>query len=328
MTTEMQSRRGTRRRLLRSVTGGCTALALTFGGTGLAQAADVTETTETTETVFASTTSPGSLGFPIYYGEPGQEIADDVLFAGSHLVSSFSVGYKSAEPFHATFRFYGVDQATELLGAQVAQIERDFPAGETVTTVTLSEAEQFTWTAEPNLYPGEFNGAIYTGGWFSVQFTTADGEPSPAQFRLATGGTTSPNMLRVATGTSVSPSDTNGSLPHSMYLQVRDIGSTVVQPGLLKVVASPSTVTAGGVVSVTPTLTSNAPQDTTVTLTSSNPKLVPVPPTVVIPRGGTNISGGNLIIQTAKRGVRSPQLVTITATANGTTVTTQLTVTP
>lgn len=320
MTTETQPPRLARRTLLRTVIGGSTALVLTFGATNLAQAAEVTEPTGT---VFASNTSPGSLG-PIYY-PAGAEIADDVLFAGSHLVSAFSVGYNSAEPFHATFRFYGVDQATELLGAQVAQIERDLPAGQTVTTVTLSEEEQFTWTAEPNLYPGSFNGVVYTGGWFSLEFTTASGEPSPAQFRLATGGSTSADMLNVATGAMFGPpEDSNGSLPTSMYLQVRDIGSTVVQPGLLKVVASPSTVKAGGTVSVGPFLTGIAPQDTTVALTSSNPKVVPVPSTVVIRQGATNIVVG---VQTSKR-VRSPQVVTITATANGTTVTTQLTVTP
>jgi hypothetical protein len=321
MTTKTQPRRLTRRTLVRSVIASSTALALTFGAAGLAQAA---QSAEPTETVFASNIGLGSPTHPTYQSTLSAEIADDVQFAGSHLVSSFSIGYKSTEPFHATFRFYGVDQTTELLGAQVAQIERDLPAGETVTTVTLSEAEQFTWIAEPNLYPGEFNGAIYTGGWFSLEFTTASGEPSSAQFRLASGGTSYAYMLNVATGTMFGPYDPNGSLPTSMYLEVRDIGSTVVQPGLLKLVASPTTVKIGGSISLGPYLTSNAPQDTTVTLTSSNRKLIPVPSTVVIPQGATNIK---VSVQVGKR-LKSTQVVTITATANGTTVSTQVTVTP
>lgn len=68
------------------------------------------------ETIFYSnTTNPDALSptRPLYYTfTSGYEWADDMPFTGTQRVSSFKIGYKSPEPVHATFRFYGVDPST------------------------------------------------------------------------------------------------------------------------------------------------------------------------------------------------------------------------
>lgn len=318
----MKRRTYARRNGLRKLVVGSSAALVLAISAGVAQAAE--------ETQFYSNTSLGSPSYPAYYGVGDTEFADDVPFSGSHLISSFTFGYQSPEPVHATFRFYGVDSATGLPGEQVAQIERDFPAvSEATPTVTLSEAEQFWWTAGPNLYPGEFNGSVPTGAWYSIQFSVADGGFPDARFRLAKG-TSSTGMLNVETGSFVTLTDTNGSSPTSMYLQVRDVGSTgEVQPALINLIASPATVKAGNSLGNTakllPVLSSDALADgTTVTLSSSNPRVASVPSQTVIPAGASNVT---VNVTTARR-VRTTETVTFTATANGTSVSTQLTVTP
>ncbi|MCK9878347.1 hypothetical protein MXD59_21675 [Frankia sp. Ag45/Mut15] len=307
--------------LRKLIVGSFVALVLAMSA-GVAQAAE--------ETQFYSNISLGYPTYPTYYAEGDTELADDVPFSGSHLISSFAFGYQSPEPVHATFRFYGVNSATGLPGERVAQIERDFPAVSDATpTVTLSEAEQFWWTAGANLYPGEFNGSVPTGGWYSIQFSTADGGYPEARFRLAMG-TSNPKMLNVETGALTAPVDTNGSTPTSMYLQVRDAGSSgEVQPTLISLTASPATVKAGNSLGNTaklfPVLSSGAlAGGTTVTLSSSNPQVARVPSQVVIPAGGSNLT---VNVTTARR-VSTTKTVTFTATANGTSVSTQLTVTP
>jgi len=321
-TATVKRRTYARRAVLRKpFVGGSAALVLAMSA-GVAQAAE--------ETQFYSNISLGSPTYPTYYGEGDTEFADDVPFSGSHVVSSFTFGYKASEPVHVTFRFYGVDQASGLLGQQVAQIERDFPAADGETpAVTLSEAEQFSWTAEPNLYPGEFLGSVPAGGWYSVQFSAADGGFPEASFRLAMG-TSSAGMLNVKTGAVLSTIDTNGSTPTSMYLQVRDVESTgEVQPTLIDLTVSPTTVKAGNSLGNTATLFPVLSSDalaggTTVKLTSSNPQVASVPSQVVIPAGASNVT---VNVTTARR-VRSTQTVTFTATANGSSASTQLTVTP
>ncbi|MCM3885289.1 hypothetical protein [Frankia sp. R82] len=320
--TTTKRRTHARRNGLRKLVVGSSAALVLAMSAGVGQAAE--------ETQFYSNISLGTPTYPTYYAEGDTELADDVPFSGSHLISSFAFGYQSPEPVHATFRFYGVNSATGLPGERVAQIERDFPAVSDATpTVTLSEAEQFWWTAGANLYPGEFNGSVPTGGWYSIQFSTADGGYPDARFRLATG-TSSPKMLNVETGALTAPVDTNGSTPTSMYLQVRDVGSSgEVQPTLIGLTALPTTVKAGNSLGNTakllPVLSSGAlAGGTTVTLSSNNPQVARVPSQIVIPAGAANLT---VNVTTARR-VSTTKTVTFTATANGTSVSTQLTVTP
>lgn len=90
-----------------------------------------------------------------------------------------------------------------------------------------------------------------------------------------------------------------------------------------RITASPSTVKAGASATALPVLTSEAPiEGTTVKFTSSNPKLVSVPSEIVIPAGASNQT---VNLHTYSR-VKSTQVVTITAEANGSRVSTTLTV--
>ncbi|MCK9897212.1 hypothetical protein [Frankia sp. AgB32] len=320
--TTMKRRTRARRDGLRKLVVGSSAALVLAMFAGVSQAAE--------ETQFYSNISLGYPTYPTYYAEGDTEFADDVPFSGSHLISSFTFGYRSPEPVHATFRFYGVDSATGLLGERVAQIERDLPAVSDATpTVTLSEAEQFWWTAGANLYPGEFKGSVPTGGWYSIQFSSAGGGYPDARFRLAMG-TSSTGMLNVKTGSLITLMDTNGSSPTSMYLKVRDVGSSgEVQPTLISLTALPATVKAGNSLGNTaqlfPVLSSDAlAGGTTVTLRSSNPQVASVPSQIVIPAGASNLT---VNVTTARR-VSTTRTVTFTATANGTSVSTQLAVTP
>ncbi|MFZ5620751.1 MAG: hypothetical protein ACOY5W_07005 [Pseudomonadota bacterium] len=162
------------------------------------------------ETVFYSnTTNPNALAptQSLYYPyTSGYELADDMPFIGTQRVSSFKIGYKSPEPVHVTFRFYGVDQDTGLPGALVAQIERDLPAGEATPTIVLDDSEKFNFTAEPNL----FNQNI-TGGWFSMRFKSLVDATDDAQLRLA-GYTSQPYFYNLDTGIRAGVVDPNGAI--------------------------------------------------------------------------------------------------------------------
>lgn len=280
------------------------------------------------ETQFYGNTKVGSIGFPTYYDGGGGEFADDVPFSGTHLVSAFTIGYTTSQPVRAIFRFYGVNQSTGLPGSgPIRQIERELPAGENLQTIALSETERFEWTAEPNLYPGQFLGVVPTGGWYSVQFAPVGGtgDPGDARFRLATG-TSASGFLDVSTGRIITNLDPSGTLPTSMYLQLQDEESSGVdQPALARITVYPATVTAGASASTQVVLLSQAPYEGTgVKLTSSNPKVVDVPSEVVVPAGATNLV---FSANTRKRNRRT-EVVTLTAEANGSRVSTTLTVTP
>lgn len=287
----------------------------------------ITSAAHAEETQFYGNTKAGSIGTPTYYDSGSGEFADDVPFTGTHLVSSFTVGYSSEQPVRAIFRFYGVNQSTQLPSGLIRQIERELPAGEALQTIVLGETEQFYWTAEPNLYPGELLGVVPTGGWYSVQFVPVNGagDPGDARFRLATG-TSSSGFLDVSTGRVITTLDPSGTLPTSLYLQLRDGESTgVIQPGLARVTVYPTTVRAGASSSTQVVLVSQAPEEgTEVKLTSSNPRVVGVPSEVVVPAGATNLV---FSANTHKR-VRKTEVVILTAEANGSRVSTTLTVTP
>jgi len=115
------------------------------------------------ESIFYSNIFPSVITTsPVYSTGGTREWADDVPFSGSHVVSSLRIGYKSFyetdPPFRATFRFYGVDPATGLPGALVAEISRDLPTGEhPLVTIQLDPSEQLVFTSEPGLYYSDNN---------------------------------------------------------------------------------------------------------------------------------------------------------------------------
>lgn len=282
------------------------------------------------EAPFFQSLNPGQYGFPIYFQPGGREIAEDVPFTGNQLVSSFLFGYKASVPVRATFRFYGVDAATELPGAKLAEIQRDLAPGEAAITVALGEAEQFTFAAQSNLLPGNDAEASaiapHTGGWFSVQFTTLDGSPTSAvSFRLA-DGPSYPYLNDAATGQAVGPFDASGVGPTRMYLQLDSIASAEVPiplPVQLKALA-PS-VQAGKSTTAQTVLSAQIPHGgVAVSFKSSHPRLLSVPSTLTWPPGSSVVP----VTLTASGRVSKPRVVTVTATANGASVSTNVTVTP
>jgi len=285
------------------------------------------------EALFFQQIKPGTFSFPIYFQAGAtNEIAEDIPFTGTQQLSSFTFGYKASVPVRVTFRFYGVDGNTELLGAKLVEIVREFPAGEDTPTVTLAADEQFAFPAQPNLYPGNdaYANAVAprTGGWTSVTFATLDGSPLPSDigFRMAQPTVSYPYLLDVATGKQTGLSDANGSLPQGMYLQLRSSVSTDVPvPTVAAVLMSPPSVKAGTQAKATYVLSSQVPfEGTVVKLKSSNPKVASVPSESL---ATTGFSTGTVSVTTGAR-VRKTEVVTITAEANGSTASVALTVTP
>lgn len=263
------------------------------------------------ETLFYSNIRPaGFTSSPLYNNTTYHyEWADDVPFTGTHLVSSFKVGYRSSEPVLATFRFYGVDQNTGFPGALIAEIVRDLPAGEDTPTITLDQAEQFLFTAEPNLYNQNLS-----GGWFSVHYQSLLDTTSDAQFRLA-GYTSRSGLYNIDKDIVVTILDPSGLIPASMYLQVFSTESTDIPvPQIESITMIPNEIAAGDSGRVFVRLNGQAPEGgVVVKLTSSDPRIVYVKPEVTISAGGDNIA---TTYSTRKRVRRGGTNVEITAEAN------------
>ena len=178
------------------------------------------------DTVFYSNIFPSVITLSPVYSVGGTiEWADDVPFTGSHVVSAFTIGYKSFyetdPPFKATFRFYGVDPVTSFPGALLAEITRELPAGEhPIVTIQLDPSEQFVFTSEPGLYPGSAS-----GGWFSVQYAAIGTSKFPTFLSARHArGTSSGIMYNVTDQRTVSTLDPDGFIPASFYLELFEGG--------------------------------------------------------------------------------------------------------
>lgn len=215
------------------------------------------------ETPFYRNLLPGAISSPNYYGFASNEVADDTPFTGSHLVSSFRIGYRSSIPLLANFRFYGVNPATGLPGQLIAQIERPLPASDFAQpTITLDASEQFIFTAEPNLFNNDIS-----GGWVSTQFASADGSNLNSYnvaAQLATGP--SKNGLYVITTDSfVTILDASGIVPVSFYLEMNSAESTgIAVPKVTDLKLFSSTIAVGASTTVTANLSSQAPMEGTI----------------------------------------------------------------
>lgn len=274
-----------------------------------------------TEEVFYSNIAFGALGSPSFKNFGPYEIADDVPFTGSHLISSFRIGYLSTtEPVHATFRFYGVDSNTGKPGQLIAEIVRDLPITENVTLnstvaiIQLDANEQFTFTAESGL-----NNMSNSGGWYSLQFESLTGGRLPSfgfGMRLA-AGTSSAGLYVMATGATVTTLDASGILPSSLYLELRSSESGgVVVPQVSDVTMVPSTVKAGDTATVVVSLSAQAPQGgTLVKLTSSKPGSAYFGKSEILVKAGTN--GFQTTVFTSRKVGRKGKKIKITAEANG-----------
>jgi len=277
----------------------------------------ISTTAMAAETLFYSNIKPaGFTSTPLYinstYTNYAYEWADDIPFTGTHLVSSFKVGYRSSEPVLATFRFYGVDQNTGLPGALSAEIMRELPAGEATPTIVLDQAEQFLLSAEPNLRDQNLS-----GGWFSVRYQSIAGTISDATFRLA-GYTSRSGLYNIDNDTLVTILDPSGLIPTSMYLQVYSVDSTDIPvPQIESITLIPNEITAGDSGRIFVRLDGQAPEGgVVVKLTSSNPKRVFVNPEVTIPAGGDNIATN---YSTRKRVRKGGANVEITVETNNST---------
>ena len=225
-------------------------------------------------TVFYSNIFPSVITTSPVYSVGGTiEWADDVPFTGSHVVTGFTIGYKSFyetdPPFKATFRFYGVDQATGLPGALVAEISRELPAGEhPVVTIQLDAEEQFVFNAEPGLY---YSGA--SGGWFSVQYEAIGSDKFPTFLSARHArGTSSPIMYNVTDGQIVSTLDPDGFIPASFYLELFEGGSSTVATDLsVTIDDSPRPVNVNEPLTYTLVVTNIGADATGVTLTDTLP---------------------------------------------------------
>jgi len=230
------------------------------------------------ESVFYSNIVPSVITVgPVYSTSGTWELADDVPFSGSHVVSSFRFGYKSYfktdPPFKATFRFYGLDPVTGLPGALVAEITRELPAGEhSLLTIQLDPAEQFVFTSEPGLY---YSGA--SGGWFSVQYEPIS-TPNLPTF-LATRHARGPSygiMYNITDQQHIGTLGTDGFVPSSFYLELLEGGgSTTLQTDLsLTIQDNPRTATLNEPLTYTLIVTNIGADATGVTLTDTLPPSV------------------------------------------------------
>lgn len=260
------------------------------------------------ETVFHENIRPSvHTTTPLYSVAGLYEWADDIPFEGSHLLSSFAFSYRSTQPLRAYFRFYGVDQNSGFPGTLIAEIVRELPANtsSTPSTIQLTAAEQFYFSAEPNLNR-KYQYTSINGAWFSVQFEQSSAELNPGYLliRQARGGSRR-GMYNMSVGSFVATFDPDGFLPGSMYLQLTGGGSTTVPtppatpdeptnanpPRLADVSISPSTIYPGGSAVLTIYLQNKTTEaGVFVDLQSSREALVAVPDKVEIPAGQDHVS--------------------------------------
>lgn len=279
------------------------------------------------ETPFYRNLSPGAISSPSYYGFASYEVADDALFTGSHLVSSFRIGYRSSIPLLATFRFYGVDPTTGLPGQLIAQIERPLPASDFAQpTIALDANEQFIFTAEPNLF-----GKDISGGWVSMQFASADGSnlnTYNVAAQLATG--LSKNGLYIITTDSfVTILDASGIVPVSFYLEMNSAESTgVAVPKVTDLKLFSSTIAVGAKTTVTANLSSQAPTGGTMVKFSTDNKGINLSYSeVLVQEGHTSaVTTAYATKSGGPKGKNSEATATITAEANGGSAKTTLTI--
>lgn len=277
------------------------------------------------ETTFYTNTYPAVFTLaPVYYTTGTSEWADDIPFTGSHLVSSFVMGYKSPEPVRAIFRFYGVDPVTGKPGQFVAEVSRELPAGEGTPLIQLTADERFQFTAEPGL-----NKTTVSGGWFSVKFEPvfSSNLPYGLQLRLATGSSSN-TFYNLTTGQTVATLDPDGLLPASFYLELHSAGSVnVAVPQVAEVQLLPSTVSAGASARATVILDSQAPVGgVLVKVASSKPRVAYLPYSeVLIPAGSDRVG---FSVSTSSRIGRKSQDVEISAEASNGRAAAILTVTP
>ena len=236
------------------------------------------------ESVFYSNIFPAVFTTAPVYSVVGlSEWSDDMPFSGSHLVSSFTFGYKTPGPVQATLRFYGVEPTTGRPGALIAEIIRDLPGGANSPVIQLTQSEQFIFTAEPGL-----NLTENTGGWFSVSFIALDSTTYPASILIRHArGDSARGMYNITGDKFVATFDPGGLLPGSMYLQAKTsnrsgstdntVGSDVAVSELKEIQLMPSTVNAGAVANGTVLLDGPAPKEgVTIKLSSSRKKYAKV----------------------------------------------------
>lgn len=233
------------------------------------------------ETVFYSNIYPSVLGSPTYIHLGVTELADDIPFTGSHVVSSFTVGYKFSylpTPFRAIFRFYGVDPVNGYPGFLKAEIIRDLPAdAQATTTIQLDADEQFVFDSEPNMYPPEYPGNVCcssAGGWFSVQIEPLDSsDVLTGLFWRMARGTSFPAMYNIDYGRIVSTFDPDGFIDASFYLELLSTDSSFAETDLsITMQDSPDPVSKSELLTYNINVTNNGPDDATgVTLTDTLP---------------------------------------------------------
>jgi hypothetical protein len=231
--------------------------------------------------VFFDNTGPTSFGAAFAVGD---EIADDVVFTGSHPVTSFSIRYHATAVVNAVFKFQtgSANPAVGRPGTTVATFTAtNLAAGDHVFTMNLAPSQQFTWTATTGILPS----AAVTGGWFSVRFTTPSGGNSGSQAGwFEASGFSNDGFWDITTNTFIT---FQGDTSASFYLQVSD-GAAPGAAALTSLQVEPASVVGGASATGLVTLSQPAPAGgAVVDLESNDPALVDVPDSVTVAAGQT-----------------------------------------
>jgi len=284
------------------------------------------------ESVFYSNIKLGVQNTVSYYNIGPDEIADDVPFTGSHQVSTFRFGYRSSDPVHATFRFYGVDPTTGFPGQLIAQFGRDFPASDFARPIiNLDASEQFTFTAEPGLFAQDVS-----GGWFSVQFESPTGLRLPYNLavELATGSSQN-GFYNVTSGNATNILDASGIIPVSLFLELfgTQIDGGTPPSGIVSELTSieltPSTIAAGTSTVAKVNLSSLAPKGGFPIKLSANNKAVSFSSANISVAEGEISATVTIFVSSkaAPKGKKDTRTITITAEASNSKVSTYLNIT-
>lgn len=209
----------------------------------------------------------------------GDELADDVPFTGSQTVTRFTILYHADTAVNATFKFSGVNQSTGGVGGTVATFTAtNLAAGDHVFTMDLTAAQQFVWTAAPNL-----RNQPVSGGYFSARFTSASGAGSGGARWFVAIDDSIEGYFDVTQGILISGN--NIDVPTSLYLQIYSLEAAATPPAIFDLRVNPLPFTPGATLHGLVTLNRAAPAGgALVDLTGDN---VGVPDTVTVPAGQT-----------------------------------------
>jgi hypothetical protein len=185
---------------------------------------------------------------------------------------------------------------------------------------TLKLPVTLSWAHVPNPQPSGYVLEVANDPnfadieWFFNQYT----EPTQAMLSLSSG----PKFWRVLSQHGLSSPTTNAVTDWSVTGQFT-ISSDPATPVSIGPLGGPPIMYSGATRTFAVQLTAELPSAATVSLSSSHPNLVPLPATLSMPGGGAY---AELLIKVGQ--VTTPTVVTLTATLNGVSASSELTIRP